>query len=98
MLLKSWRKMAKSATIWNARGYLYQALNRLGISAYVKLAKLAMCQVLGFVEDEHCFNTLFFMKGKFCNCFTTHLDVCVKMFSQDFYNLETFPYTMDIAT
>jgi len=49
----------------------------LGISKYMKLAKLTMCQVLGFVEDERCFNTLSFMKGKFCNCLITHLDVCV---------------------
>jgi hypothetical protein len=69
----------------------------LGISKYVKLAKLVMCQVLGFVEDECCFNTLSFMKGKFCNCFITHLDVCVRVSSQDFYNLESFPYTKAIV-
>jgi hypothetical protein len=69
----------------------------LGISKYVKLAKLAMCQVLGFVENEHCFSTLSFMKGKSCNCFITHLDVCVRMSSQDFYNLECFPYTKAIV-
>jgi hypothetical protein len=51
---------------------------------YVKLAKLAMCQVLGFVEDEHCFSTLFFIKGKFRNRLTTHFDMCVKMCSQDY--------------
>ncbi len=90
--------MAKSATIWSACGYLYQTLNALGIYEYVKLAKLAMCQVLGFVEDEHCFNISFFMKSKLCNCLTTHLDMCVRMFSQDSYNLESFPYTMDIIT
>jgi hypothetical protein len=75
-----------------------KVLNVLGISEYVKFAKLVMCQVLGFVEDGHSFNTLFFMMGKFCNCLTTHLDVCVKMFSQDSCNLESFPYTMDITT
>ncbi len=68
----------------------------LGISKYVKLAKLAMCQVLGFVENERCFSTLSFMKGKFCNRFITHIDVCVSMSSHDFYNLECFPYTKAI--
>jgi hypothetical protein len=43
----------------------------------VKLAKLAMCQVLGFVEDECCFSTLSFMKGKLHYRLTTHLNVCV---------------------
>ncbi len=54
----------------------------MGISKYVKLAKLTMCQVLGFVEDERCFNIVSFMKGKFCNCFITHLDVCVNVFTR----------------
>ncbi len=49
----------------------------LGIFKYVKLAKLAMCQVLGFVEDECCFSTLSFMKGKLHYRLTTHLNVCV---------------------
>ncbi len=69
----------------------------LGIFEYVKLAKLAVCQILGFVENECCSNTLSFMKGKFCNRFITHHDVCVRMFSQDFYNLESFPYTKAIV-
>jgi hypothetical protein len=69
----------------------------LGISKSVKLAKLAMCQVLGFVENEHCFSTLSFMKGKFCNRLITRLDVCVRIFSQDFHNLECFPYTKAIV-
>ncbi len=67
------------------------------ISKYVKLAKLAMCQVLGFVKVEHCFNALFFIKGKLCNYLTSHLDLCVNMFSQDFYNIESFSYTQTIA-
>ncbi len=63
------------------------------ISEYVKLARLAMCQVLGFVKVEHCFNTLFFMKGKLCNYLTSHLDLCVKMFSQDLYSIEFSLYS-----
>jgi hypothetical protein len=62
----------------------------LGISKYVKLAKLAMCQVLGFVDDEHCFNILSFVKGTFYN-HSSPILMCVRMFSQNFYNLESFP-------
>jgi hypothetical protein len=36
----------------------------LRIFEYVKLAKLAMCQVLGFVENECCFRTLSFHEGQ----------------------------------
>jgi hypothetical protein len=36
----------------------------LGIFEHVKLAKLTMCQVLGSIEDEHCFSIFIFMKGK----------------------------------
>ncbi len=31
------------------------------ISKYIKLAKLVVVQVIGFVEDEHCLSTLTFM-------------------------------------
>jgi hypothetical protein len=54
----------------------------LGIFVYVKFAKLAMCQVLGSIDDEHCFSILFFMKGKLCNHLTTHLDVCDNVFTR----------------
>jgi hypothetical protein len=40
---------------------------------YVKLAKLAMVQVVGSVEDETCFFILVFMKSKLHNRLTTHL-------------------------
>jgi hypothetical protein len=48
--------------------------------------------VLGNVEDEHCFSTLSFMKSKLWNQLTTHLDLVVKMFAQDHYILDTFPF------
>lgn len=34
------------------------------MSKYIKLAKFAVIQVLGSIEDEWCFNTLSFMKSK----------------------------------
>jgi hypothetical protein len=48
--------------------------------------------VLGNVEDERCFSTLSFMKSKLWNQLTTHLDLVVKMFAQDHYILDTFPF------
>ncbi len=40
---------------------------------YVKLVEMAMVQIVGSVEDEHCFYMLAFMKSKFHNKLTTHL-------------------------
>jgi len=34
---------------------------------WFKLAEICMVQILGFVEDERCFNTLVFMKNKVHN-------------------------------
>ncbi len=37
------------------------------MSIYMKLVKIAMVQVIGFIEDERCFNNLIFIKSKLCN-------------------------------
>jgi hypothetical protein len=37
------------------------------IPEWFKLAKICMVQILGFIEDERCFNTLVFMKNKVHN-------------------------------
>lgn len=58
----------------------------------MKLAKLAMVQVIGSVEDERCFFTLAFMKSILCNKLTTHLPLVVHMFAQHFYTIQNFPY------
>lgn len=47
-------------------------------------------QILGFVKDEHCFSTLSFMKIKFKNWLTIHLDVVIQMFAQNFETFEIF--------
>jgi len=57
-----------------------------------------MVQILGFVEDERCFNTLVFMKNKVHNWLNTHLDFCVKMFGQTFFILENFLNDETIAS
>jgi hypothetical protein len=57
---------------------------------YVKLAKLAMVQIVGSVEDEKCVSTLAFMMSKLWSRLTTHLPLVVRMFAQ--CTLQNFPY------
>jgi hypothetical protein len=50
----------------------------------MKVVKITMVQMLGLVEDEKTFNNLFFMKNELHNQLTTHFDLCVCMFTQNF--------------
>jgi hypothetical protein len=43
------------------------------LKQYLKLAELAMVQIVGSVEDEKCFSMLAFLKSKLCSMFITHL-------------------------
>jgi hypothetical protein len=52
-----------------------------------KLVELVIVMVLGSVEDERTFSTLTFMKSKLRNRLTTHLDLVVRMYAQDFFTL-----------
>jgi len=62
-------------------------------SQYVKLAKIAMIYVLGFVEDEHCFSSkLSFLKDKIRNRLNANLGVVVGMKAQQVYTIQNFPY------
>jgi hypothetical protein len=62
-------------------------------SEYVKLAEIAIVQVLGSVEDEWCFSSLNFMKDKLQNCLASkHLGIVVGMHGQRVFTLENFPY------
>jgi hypothetical protein len=58
----------------------------------MKVVKLAMDQIMGFVEDERTFSTLTFMKIRLQNRLCEHLDLVVRMFAQPFYTIDTFPY------
>ncbi len=64
----------------------------LKLSEYIKVDEIIMLQVLGLVEDEKTFNNLPFMKSKLHNKLTTHLDLCVHLFTQIFYNVNNFSY------
>jgi hypothetical protein len=62
------------------------------LSEFNKVAEIAVTAILGSMEDERTFSTLGFMKSKLRNRLGSHLDTTVKMFSQPFYNQESFPY------
>ncbi len=64
---------------------------------YVKLAKMAIVQVVGNVKDGCCFYTLAFMKSKLRNWLITHLPLVVWMFAQRFYILQNIPYAKCIG-
>lgn len=64
---------------------------------YMKLAEIAMGQVISSIEDERCFSNLDIIKSKLHNWLTTHLDLVVWMFAQQFHMLENFSYPKAIA-
>ncbi len=51
----------------------------------IPLCWIIIVMVLGNVEDERTFSTLTFMKSKLKNQLTTHLDLVVRMYAQDFF-------------
>jgi hypothetical protein len=59
---------------------------------YFKLVELAIVAVLGSVENELIFSTVTFMKSKLRNQLITNLDLVVRMYVQDFFTLQTFPF------
>ncbi len=49
---------------------------------YLKVVKIAIVHVLGFVEDEGYFNFVAFLKNKVWNRLNNHLQVVVSMYAQ----------------
>jgi hypothetical protein len=84
-LTKLWQKVSQN-TLMTQR-----------LSEFIKVAEIAVTAVLGSVEDERTFSTLAFMKSKLRNRLGSHLDTAVKMFSQPFYNQESFPYSLALT-
>jgi hypothetical protein len=87
-----WRFVARMVLQYrsNVIGDLIFSLLVLKLREYVKVVEIAMVQVLGLVQDEMTFNNLAFMKSKLGNIITTHLNLCVRMFTQNFYNVSNF--------
>ncbi len=61
--------------------------------AYFKLLEIAMVQVLGSMEDVHCFNFSVFKKSKLCTQLTNNLCIVVRIFYHFFFTLHNFSYT-----
>jgi hypothetical protein len=59
---------------------------------YFALAELFVVIILGNVEDEHCFSTLFFLKSKLHNRLIKRLNLVARMFAQEHYVLNSFPF------
>jgi len=53
----------------------------------MKLTKIAIVQMFGFVENEHMFNTFNFMKNQLWNQLSVLLDLCIQFYSQHFFAL-----------
>jgi hypothetical protein len=64
----------------------------------MKVAGLVVVQILGFVKYEKTFSTLTFMKTRLWNYLCEHLDILVRMFTQPFHIVNTFPYDDAIIT
>jgi hypothetical protein len=69
----------------------------LNLSEYIKLAEIIVIQVIGLVENEQTFNIVAFMKNKLCNHLGTHLVLCIRFHSQQFFILQIILYDQAIA-
>ncbi len=59
--------------LWRFLAFLQTIAHK--VPKYLKLVKIAMVQVIGFLEDERCFNNLNFINSKLDNQLTTYLDL-----------------------
>ncbi len=64
---------------------------------FFKSIKLAINMVLGKVENEKTFSTFIFMKSKSRNQLTTHLDLVVRMYAQNLFTFQSFPFYIAIT-
>jgi len=71
--------------------HAYQVLTHF-FPEYIKLAKMAIVNVLGNVEDECCFSSLPFLKSKLQATLDPHLALVGGMYNQKFFKLESFSY------
>jgi hypothetical protein len=75
-----WKKLAAS-------NYTKQYL-----SEWFKVAEIAVITVIGSVEDERMFSTLGWLKSKVRNRLNAHLDCTLRLYSQPWWGVSTFPY------
>lgn len=97
MITNSTKIMEDKSNMGNPMEKLWSALNLspllvCRLSEYFKLANLAMVTLVGSVEDERTFSNLAFIKNKLRNRLGANLDTIMKLYAQDFFTLESFPY------
>ncbi len=63
-----------------------------GLSQYIALAQLVFVMVPGSVEDERRFSSMGYLQDPTRNRLDGHLALCVRMFTQDLFDLRTFPF------
>jgi hypothetical protein len=63
------------------RTFTFSQILENKIPKYIKLVELAIVQIIGFVEDKHCFSTLTFMTTESWDPLTMHLELVILMFS-----------------
>jgi len=56
----------------------------------MKLVELAIIQIIDNIEDERTFSILTFMKSKLWNQLVGHLNIIIRMFTQDFFIKDSF--------
>jgi len=78
--------------IWLRKSLAFSQMIAHKMLKYVKLVTITMVQMINFVEDTRCFNNLNSIKLKLRNQLTTHLELVVWMFVQQFYTLKFFSY------
>jgi hypothetical protein len=57
-----------------------------------KLVEISIVMVLNNMEDEQCFSIVSFMTFMLRNKLTNNFELVVKMFAQDQYSINTFPF------
>jgi hypothetical protein len=58
------------------------------LSEFMRIAEIAITTILANIKDERTFSSLKFIR----NCLEGNLDTVVRVFSQGYYNLESFLY------
>ncbi len=94
----TWEPTNVNLIIWMWLKIQYFPLLIQKLNEYIKVVKIVMVQILGSLEDEKTFNKLVFMKSKLYNQLTTHLNLCVCMFTHNLYTISIFFNDVAIVT
>ena len=79
-LTRLWRNIGTSARL------------RAAILEWIKVAEIAIVQVLGSIKGERTFLLVTFSKGKVQNHLDKHLERAVGVYLQNYYTLKDFPF------